>query len=146
MTLRTHQRGDTIVEVMIVLAVLGSAIAIGYQTANRSLKSTRAAQENAYATSLLDSQVEEIRALTPGVVDIYQDHLRFCVDTKPAVSVAHRFGTAAYDANCTNIENLYTIDDYYNVATNTFTLKATWDDPLGSNVPSSVTTVYRVYK
>ncbi len=32
-----RQRGDTIVEVMIVLAVLGLAIGIAYSTASRSL-------------------------------------------------------------------------------------------------------------
>lgn len=55
-------RGDTIVEVMIVLAVLGLAISICYATANRSLMNARQAQENSEASELVSSQIEQIRA------------------------------------------------------------------------------------
>jgi prepilin-type N-terminal cleavage/methylation domain-containing protein len=62
--LRTRwQAGDTIVEVMIVLAVLGLAISISYATANRSLLNARQAQENSIATELAQSQMEAIQAV-----------------------------------------------------------------------------------
>jgi prepilin-type N-terminal cleavage/methylation domain-containing protein len=57
-------RGDTIVEVMIVLAVLGLAISLSYATANRSLLNTRQAQENSEATELLQNQLEALRYLS----------------------------------------------------------------------------------
>ncbi len=57
------QRGDTIVEVMVVLAVLGLAMGISYATANRSLKNTRQAQENSEATALVKAQIEQLRSL-----------------------------------------------------------------------------------
>ncbi len=57
---RLRQRGDTIVEVMIVLAVLGSAIGISYTTANRSLLNARQAQENAEAAKLAQAQLEAL--------------------------------------------------------------------------------------
>ena len=41
-----NQRGDTIIEVLIVLAVLGLAIGITYATANRSILNARQAQES----------------------------------------------------------------------------------------------------
>src|SRR5690606_3729104 len=54
-------RGDTIVEVMVVLAILGLALSISYATANRSLIQTRQAQENAEATEIARGQVEALR-------------------------------------------------------------------------------------
>ncbi len=54
------QRGDTIIEVMIVLAVLGLAIGIAYSTANRSLLNARQAQENSQATAAAQAQVEQL--------------------------------------------------------------------------------------
>ncbi len=58
--LRRNQRGDTIIEVMIVLAVLGLAIGIAYSTANRSLLNARQAQENSQATAAAQAQVEQL--------------------------------------------------------------------------------------
>src|SRR5579884_937422 len=71
-SLRLNSRGDTIVEVMIVLAILGLAISIAYSTANRSLMEARQAQENSYAAEQVLKQIEAIRDLgqtanpTPG--------------------------------------------------------------------------------
>jgi prepilin-type N-terminal cleavage/methylation domain-containing protein len=56
-------RGDTIVEVMVVLAVLGLAIGIAYATANRSLLNARQAQENSMATEVAQTQVEGMVAI-----------------------------------------------------------------------------------
>ena len=56
-------RGDTIVEVMVVLAVLGLSIGISYATAGRSLLNSRQAQENSYATELAQGQVEGLQSL-----------------------------------------------------------------------------------
>src|SRR5437868_4001892 len=81
--LTPDHRGDTIVEVLVVLAVLGLAIGISFATANRSLLATRAAQENSQATSYLQSQVEELRYLAPASSgqNIFQNGKFFCVDT-----------------------------------------------------------------
>lgn len=58
----SDSRGDTIVEVMIVLAVLGLAFAISYATANRGVLQARNAEEHSEALGILDGQVEELRA------------------------------------------------------------------------------------
>ncbi len=55
------ERGDTIIEVMIVLAVLSFAIIIGYSSANRSLADARQSEQNSYAAELAQSQIEQIR-------------------------------------------------------------------------------------
>lgn len=55
-----NYRGDTIVEVMIALAVLMVIIAGGYSIATRSLNGTRVAQERSEATKIAEGQLEAI--------------------------------------------------------------------------------------
>jgi type II secretory pathway pseudopilin PulG len=61
-----QNRGDTIVEVLIVLAILTFALSISYASATRSLADAQLAQENSYATELAQSQIEEIRVAVIG--------------------------------------------------------------------------------
>jgi hypothetical protein len=57
--------GDTIVEVMIVLAVLGLAFGISYATANHGLAQSQNSEEHSSALGVLDSQVELLSAAMP---------------------------------------------------------------------------------
>jgi prepilin-type N-terminal cleavage/methylation domain-containing protein len=64
----SNNKGDTIIEVMVVLAILGLAIGISYATANNSLMDVHQADEHATATELAQSQIEELRTLlAPGL-------------------------------------------------------------------------------
>ncbi len=80
-SVRLKQHGDTIVEVMIVLAVLGLALGISYRTATRSLLAVREAQENSEATQLLQSQVEGLYNLAPSATQNIFQTSKFCIDT-----------------------------------------------------------------
>lgn len=53
--------GDTIVEVLIALAVLSLAFVISYATANRALVDSQNAQEHTLALEYLDAQIEALR-------------------------------------------------------------------------------------
>ncbi len=53
--------GDTIVEVMVVLAILGSGIAISYSSVSRSLAMSQDAKERMEVTQLLQTQLEYVR-------------------------------------------------------------------------------------
>src|ERR1700683_2675070 len=89
-------RGDTIVEVMVVLAVLGLAIGISYSTANRSLLDTDQAEENSQATEYAQGEVEDIRYLAPNsasnpsnpnfanATNIFKPTTAFCITTPTA--------------------------------------------------------------
>lgn len=55
------QAGDTIVEVMIVLAVLSLSFGISYATANKGLNQSINAQQHSQALGYLNSQVEDLR-------------------------------------------------------------------------------------
>jgi len=76
-----NQRGDTIVEVLISLAVLSLIIGGAYSIANAALRNSRQAQERAEATKLAESQLEALKsqpgAANPGVP--------FCIDTSGAI-------------------------------------------------------------
>ncbi len=142
-TVRRNQRGDTIVEVLIVLAVLGLAIGISYATASRSLLNARQAQESAKATELLRSQLESVRVLAakgataPAAENVFL-HNPFCITAAGAVDVP----TSALTNPCK-------YNDLYNVTItrngNTFTFNAKWDD-VAAQGTDSATLVYRWYQ
>lgn len=143
------QGGDTIVEVMIVLAVLGLALGVSYATANRSLLNTRQAQENSQAAELVQAQIEALRSLSCSTGDpsCKPDTTLFtatpyCIDTGTNPYKAVSPSSAACTKN-----GLYNLSvAYANNATNpdTFTVTAQWPDVLGQGT-DTVTTVYRIH-
>jgi type II secretory pathway pseudopilin PulG len=60
--LRRSESGDTIVEVLIVLSILGLAFAIAFATSNHSLQEARNAQEHSAALQYMSGQIEHMRA------------------------------------------------------------------------------------
>jgi len=56
-----NQKGDTIIEVLIALALLSLAFVVSYSTANRALIDSQNAQEHSLALEYLDSQLEALR-------------------------------------------------------------------------------------
>lgn len=74
---KLNSAGDTIVEVMVVLAVLGLALSIAYATANRGLQQSRNAQEHSQALGIINSQVELLRSA-------YAQHGGTAIETKAA--------------------------------------------------------------
>ena len=134
--------GDTIVEVMVVLAILGMALGVSYATANRSLLDARQAQENSQATELVQAQIEALRTLSSAtaVPNIF-DTTTYCLST-----------TVPYTktANCLN--GFYTITISYSGPVSpspniggTFTVLAKWDDVEGQG-KDTVTLLYRLYQ
>jgi type II secretory pathway pseudopilin PulG len=55
-----NQKGDTIIEVMIALAVLMVVVTGGYTIATRSLNGARIAQERSEATKIAEGQLEAV--------------------------------------------------------------------------------------
>ena len=91
-----NSAGDTIVEVMIVLAVLGLAFAISYATANHGLIQARNAEEHSEALGLLDSQVELLRAaFSQNISAVNAPSDIFCMDSsQPLANSFTDFGSA----------------------------------------------------
>lgn len=162
--LKRRQAGDTIVEVMIVLAILGSAIGISYTTASRSLLNARQAQENAEATKIAQSQIESL--YTPSKITdpastaqyLYVNGRTFCM-SKNAGNVVTGFPAfggeqrdipdANYpdddttDKSC--VKGRYHYSIRYNQADNDqFTVVVVWADVLGEG-NDTVTMHYRIH-
>jgi prepilin-type N-terminal cleavage/methylation domain-containing protein len=62
--LRKHQNGDTIVEVLIAIAIISMVLATGYAITNRNLALTQDTQEQSQAQEILQHQVEDLRAMS----------------------------------------------------------------------------------
>jgi len=161
-----NQAGDTIVEVMVVLAILGLAIGISYATANQSLLNTRQAQENSQASEYVQSQVEALRYLAPNSKTNPNDNIflpptpappnsLYCIHDASAGSPlaiyptadSCSFGPIPYTVLIYNCDQVTTSPcDSPNIAANsdTFVVQATWPDVSGQG-NDTVTMVYRVH-
>jgi prepilin-type N-terminal cleavage/methylation domain-containing protein len=58
-----RERGDTLVEVLIAIAVVSLVLGGAYATTNRSLLASRDAQERGNALKLAQSQLEQVKGL-----------------------------------------------------------------------------------
>ena len=58
----SRQRGDTLIEVMIALAIVATVISISYATASRALRTGQAAQERTEALKLAEGQIETLKS------------------------------------------------------------------------------------
>lgn len=166
------QAGDTIVEVMIVLAVLGSAIGLAYATANRSLLNARQAQENVEASQFVQSQIEKVRYMAPSGAtnpadpnysspnNMYTQTQPFCVgdvgsataltafDTTQPVSTTNcGFGSTPYKVvvySCNSVSSPMNTPCGTTSNNDLFIVQASWDDALGDGTDTS-TISYRVH-
>ena len=147
---KLHSRGDTIIEVMIVVAIIGLAMSIAYATVSRSLQSARQAQENAEATSLAQAQIEQLRGLSPKHTDpaltIFRP-TRFCIksDGKPSTATmpTSHSDIDNYPAECSS--DIYRISIDYEAMYSTFTVRVVWEDVYGEGI-DTVTMVYKIHK
>lgn len=63
------QRGDTIVEVLIVVMVLGFIIGISYAVASASQKHNRQTEERTQAVKIAEAQMEALRGYTGAIAN-----------------------------------------------------------------------------
>ena len=134
-----NAHGDTIIEVLVALAVLSLAFALSYGTASRALADTQNSQEHTLALEYLDAQFEALRyyAGHPGVVlptnSFFLDLTTGSVQVKPAPGTEPGSGfsysiTLALDTS----------------QTSTYHATITWPG-LGNLGPQSEELSYRVY-
>ncbi|MES2971667.1 MAG: type II secretion system protein [Patescibacteria group bacterium] len=80
MSLWKNNRGDTIVEVLIAIAVVSTILAGAFVSANRSRIATRTAQERGEALHILSGQLESLKALSTN-----QDNQIFIANHPPVL-------------------------------------------------------------
>ena len=111
-----NARGDTIIEVMIAMAILGLVLSFAYASAARSLKMAQDAQERRYATRLAESQVELMKAFLSGAgpeSQLQSAHAHYCLYHDAGAiqqqEVTDLNNPSTYIAGCTQ-------DDLYRIA------------------------------
>lgn len=155
------EQGDTIVEVMMVLAVLGLAISISYATANRSLLDARQAQENTQATEFAQTQVENLSIVAynsisgqPAAANAFLQAGRFCINSPLSATPIETtlsncdFGSTSYKIrtviyNCKLYGGIPNpCAGYAGPNSDTFVVQASWPDVFGDGT-DTVTLLYR---
>jgi type II secretory pathway pseudopilin PulG len=161
-----NERGDTIVEVMVVLAILSFAVIISYSTANRSLRDAQQSEQNSTATELAQSQVEQIRSMvlssnnsnTGAISNLTSEENYnqepFCMNNGTQTPGACTY--TAIEAGGTGVS--YSVSDtlyqpppqasfqsgFPDIYLNEFQVQVTWPDALGEGT-DTVTLSYRAY-
>ena len=84
---KLNQRGDTIVEVLIAIAVVSMVLGGAYATTNQSLQASRSAQEQGVALKLVESQLEQLKALAATSGGLASAPASFCILTTSGTTV-----------------------------------------------------------
>ncbi|HEU4914118.1 MAG TPA: hypothetical protein VFT16_01805 [Candidatus Saccharimonadales bacterium] len=146
-TIVQSQKGDTIVEVLIAIAVITSVLGGAFVMTNRSLQNTRTSQERVNAVKLVESQVELLKSLaatnSPAIFGAGVP-APFCINS---ARIAVASNTAACKVDTSG--NATTSQPAFNLAVtrsgNTFTVTNTWID-IRSGGSNTVQMKYRVYE
>jgi type II secretory pathway pseudopilin PulG len=136
MRIKTHplcQAGDTIVEVLIAIAVMSLVLGGAFVSTHRSLQTTRDTQERGEALKVAQTQLEELKSLVAtNAPAVFGSSFasNFCVVTTPSLSIVDSTspGNCAFDSagNAATVEPIYHMSIKLDAPTNTFTLQAKW--------------------
>jgi hypothetical protein len=151
---RKNSKGDTIVEVMIALAVLGLAFGISYATANKGLLQARNAQEHSEALTNIDKQVELLRQAAAtsdkdisDTDNVFKQTEKFCMSGMKPVKFTDDLGRVSsdcvnglYNESITNVASPVDGDNTGGV----FTFTTKWDG-IGNLGPQQEQLTYKIY-
>jgi len=161
-----QQRGDTIVEVLIVVIVIATVIGSAYSIAVKSLQSTQRTQERSYALKLAETQLERLKAASTGAnaASVLAVTQSFCLDatlTKTLNTIGSSLPSlnnddfSRYNANCISYPSGSSDCASYCYYTSllqtaggsfdkSYTASVRWDGPNGNR--QQVQLSYKVYQ
>lgn len=136
--LRLNQVGDTMVEVLISMAIVSMILGGAYVTSNKSLVSIRDAQEHVDALKLASAEVELIKSITP------PSSVPFCytLDGTIQTIAANCTLTNTGAINSTNIQPSYKIAITVDAA-GTYKVQVNWDTVTGVINGGNIDLYYR---
>lgn len=146
-------RGDTIIEVLISIAIIGLALGAGYTLSNRSFHTGVGAVERSEALALAQGQVEFLKDAqlsgNMGTVQVFasdpanQQTLCFNTTTGTKVSTA-TLPSNTYTNTCKGIDGRYDVNITYNTPLpNVFNILVAWT-AFGGNGQDQLTLYYKV--
>lgn len=156
--MRLTQRGDTIVEVLIVIAVMSSVLGGAYAITNRNVNNNQQAQEHSQALKVAESQLEQLKsyiAAPTGALPL--DGENFCMNLNGVTleKIVFTYTGAGYNLPTTNgnyptpkcQKDDGTISSRYMTGIkrvgDTYTVYISWDGP--TNIRDQISLAYKVY-
>lgn len=132
---RLNQAGDTIVEVLIAIAVISSVLGTAYAVVNSATKTSQQSQEHSRALAIAESQIERIKVNE----DAQDEQNPFCF-SESGTGLEYNIDNCKFDDG--------DVVDRYNTVVNkdvngNFTVDVTWDGPKGRQ--ESVSLIYKIF-
>jgi prepilin-type N-terminal cleavage/methylation domain-containing protein len=148
------QRGDTIIEVLIAMAVISLVLGGAFATTRRSQTGVLDSQEHATALKLIESQLEQLRSNASSASPaVFSGTATFCmaggsvVSSSAAMPAASCVQDSSGNPAAANAEPGYTLLVARSNSINSgyvFNVQATWDEVSGTGRGSESMT-YRLY-
>ena len=137
-----NHRGDTIVEVLFALIVIGIILTGGYSVVTHSILDEQDAQQHSYALGLVQSQIEQLRAYV-----LYNP-----AATLPFTGSAGCMAASAPTSGSLCMQQLNATEQYQlsiklNTTDNVYNVSATWPSVVlrsGSSSKDNITIPYRI--
>jgi type II secretory pathway pseudopilin PulG len=143
--IKLNSRGDTIIEILIVLGVLGFAFAIASATASNSLNKARTSEEHSRGLGSITSQIELLKSAVASKTELPDDK-PFCLNADGKMNDDFPAGykikddpeaetkditdtTNPYPAECR--DGIYRYSIQYDGTSESYVVRTRWDAPSG---------------
>lgn len=137
---RSDERGDTILEVLIAIAVVSSILASVFVLANRTSLNSRQAQEHQEALKYASSQIELLNEYLKHTEGTHPTGNSFCMQ-QTALQPLDYVGNAPSACQVNNGAYQYSLKISYDSANNVYTATVTW--PSATSGTDSISLTYR---
>lgn len=150
---KRRSKGDTIVEVLLAIAITSIVLAGAYVAVDRSMKATRSAQERGEAIKVAEAQIERLKYLnfSNSAADIYQNG-PFCITSTLAVRQVADVSNDSDDPNGCRSSGRYIASITRDAVTGTHQILVLWENITGSSTVATypgfdeIKMYYRIYQ